>query len=71
MDVDYGAPVRMYIDYNFATQKFSLSYRDAGPFYFSIPDIDARPELQFNTVEVEGDIDLNFIGFGPMGERDR
>ncbi len=65
MNVDFGVPVFIYMQYSPANFLFSLTFNEEELEPYNIPD--GTPDIHFKTVSVMGDIIVNFIGFGEPG----
>ncbi len=55
----------MYVDYSPGNFLFSVEFNGEAVPDYNIPD--GTPDIVFKTVEVTGDIIINYIGFGEPG----
>ncbi len=65
--VDYGSPIQIYVQYSYDDYEFLIKFNGEVLMPYEIPLAKDNKNLVFEKVLVNGDVTINFLGFGPMG----
>ncbi len=66
--MDYGSPIKIYIQYSYDDFEFLIKFNGEEESPYRLPLARDNADLVFEKAKIDGDVIVNFVGFGPMGK---